>query len=330
MNAAAMRDDLPRWPVLLGLFVSLLIHGAVAVALAWTPVGNDGDASAPPPRLPSDDRIRPGIEASDAATINWIGYAEYERHLARQSVIDQAAMARGPTPSPTPNSGASGQEGAAPVPAPPPSQPASARRPTETQVREAASTLAAAAQEIATIADAARTTLRERLARAAEALRAEAESQADAAPQEPARETPPAEPAVGPPAEQPSPAEEPDPGAPGGGRKEAAPTSQEKPIEVNPGKPLAAEGLDIETVAPQFSRLTEITARPRDALARLHFDRSGRVRDVDLIQSTGYGEVDDPLLDSLYRWRAKGKRLKELPPAGRGSTVALVFRIRLR
>jgi outer membrane biosynthesis protein TonB len=39
-----------------------------------------------------DEKIELGIDESDATTMNWIGYAEYEKHLAALSEVEQAAL----------------------------------------------------------------------------------------------------------------------------------------------------------------------------------------------------------------------------------------------
>jgi len=38
------------------------------------------------------DKVELGIDESDAVTMNWIGYAEYEKHLAALSEVEQAAL----------------------------------------------------------------------------------------------------------------------------------------------------------------------------------------------------------------------------------------------
>ena len=46
-----------------------------------------------PPDDPIDDeKIELGIDESEATTMNWIGYAEYEKHLAALSEVEQAAL----------------------------------------------------------------------------------------------------------------------------------------------------------------------------------------------------------------------------------------------
>ena len=45
--------------------------------------------------------MRPGISDSQAATISWIGYDEYQEHLAPKAPIDQAALTMEPPAPPS-------------------------------------------------------------------------------------------------------------------------------------------------------------------------------------------------------------------------------------
>jgi len=45
-----------------------------------------------PPELAEEEKLELGIDESDATTMNWIGYAEYEKHLAALSEVEQAAL----------------------------------------------------------------------------------------------------------------------------------------------------------------------------------------------------------------------------------------------
>src|SRR5690606_35683094 len=80
-------------------------------------------------------------------------------------------------------------------------------------------------------------------------------------------------------------------------------------ISVNPGKPLAARGLRIQTVRPKWSTYALATANPNDVAVRIWFDATGRVTKATIIQSSGRDDVDRPILDAVYRWRATGERL---------------------
>jgi hypothetical protein len=90
------------------------------------------------------------------------------------------------------------------------------------------------------------------------------------------------------------------------------------------GRPLAMRGLEIQTRRPVLPLLTQLTTRPQHPVAELRFNREGRVVRATLLSSTGYETVDGPILDSLFRWRARGEVLLRL----RDDQVA-VYRIRL-
>lgn len=49
------------------------------------------DDPKPEPPKP-EEKIELGIDASDAVTMNWIGYAEYQKHLAALAEVEQAAL----------------------------------------------------------------------------------------------------------------------------------------------------------------------------------------------------------------------------------------------
>lgn len=111
---------------------------------------------------------------------------------------------------------------------------------------------------------------------------------------------------------------------------ESPAAAKDRPITVRPGQPAAGRGLEITTTRPRFANLTLLTASPRDAIARIAFGRDGKPVKVELVQSTGRPDVDQPLLNALYQWRAKGKELLALPeplPGREPATIDLTFRI---
>ena len=59
-----------------------------------TPELRPEDRPDPPitPDDPFEEKVELGIEESDAVTMNWIGYAEYETHLAALAEVEQAAL----------------------------------------------------------------------------------------------------------------------------------------------------------------------------------------------------------------------------------------------
>lgn len=97
------------------------------------------------------------------------------------------------------------------------------------------------------------------------------------------------------------------------------------------GKPLAAKGLNIQTVRPRWATITTLTTSPKSPIVRIRFRRDGTVSDARFVEgfSTGYTEVDDPLLDAIHRWRARGRQLEQLPP-GDQRGIVLVIKIQLK
>lgn len=79
------------------------------------------------------------------------------------------------------------------------------------------------------------------------------------------------------------------------------------------GRPLAAEGLIIRTVRPTFSNVTLATARPRNPVVQIDFRRNGMPIRVFVIESSGHEQVDLDIRTTLYRWRASGAALEQLP-----------------
>lgn len=101
-------------------------------------------------------------------------------------------------------------------------------------------------------------------------------------------------------------------------------------ILASPGRPLAAKGLRIQTVRPQFSAYALATANPDDVVVRIWFNAQGRVAKAELLQSSGRADVDRPVLDAVYNWRATGEPLKVLLNSDPDARIELVFRVTLR
>jgi TonB family protein len=55
-----------------------------------------------------------------------------------------------------------------------------------------------------------------------------------------------------------------------------------------------------------------LNARFGNPLVEISFARNGRPTNARIIESSGDTRLDEPILDSLYRWRAKGKKLDDL------------------
>ena len=94
------------------------------------------------------------------------------------------------------------------------------------------------------------------------------------------------------------------------------------------GRPLVAKGLKIRTVRPRLSKYTEITARGAPVI-RILFDRTGKAREVLVLQSSGNKDVDRPVVDAAYQWTAEGKELASLGelPNSVPETMAIDVRV---
>ncbi|MBC7835371.1 MAG: hypothetical protein H7Y88_09770 [Phycisphaerales bacterium] len=108
--------------------------------------------------------------------------------------------------------------------------------------------------------------------------------------------------------------------------RESDATSTEATIEIRPGKPAAGQGLDIRTKRPEFSKFTRLTAAPRNPELRLKFDRRGKVVSAVFLVRSGYKDVDEPVLNAVYLWTAKGEALARLPD---DPTAGLSIRVRI-
>ena len=328
--------------LVLGLVFSIGLH--LAVLMPWLSEAASASENRgivdlesvlePPPPEPELEEPVLGIEESMAKTMNWIGYEEYQEHLARLAETDQAAFemrpsAGGgtpprpqvpPTPQPTEES-TQADSAAAPPSVTAPEQPAK----DAPQVPQAAQPTDA--EQIETKAP--EKPDPEATDGTAGPPRPEPAPEKEPKPEPEPQPKPKPEPEPKPepkPETDPSPQPKPDPGeGPGSGEgepgepgdaadKESDPTSV---IEVPPdtwraGKPLAAQGLELQTKRPFITELTLLTARYGHPLVEIQFGSDGKPKSAQILTSSGDKRIDDPILDSLYRWRAKGAKLKEL------------------
>lgn len=112
--------------------------------------------------------------------------------------------------------------------------------------------------------------------------------------------------------------------------KEADATSLTEAVDVRPGRPAAAQGLDITTRRPVFTTLTTLTTWPENPVVRLTFNRHGRVSRVEWVRRSGYPSVDEPVLNALYAWTARGRAIQDLPADDPEAGVSIVVRVILR
>jgi TonB family protein len=92
--------------------------------------------------------------------------------------------------------------------------------------------------------------------------------------------------------------------------READPASAQ-PAPVRPGAVKTGRGLELKTVRPNFGIVARVSSIPRNPVVSITFDREGKVTNARIRRSSGYPNVDGPILNSLYKWRAEGPRLEE-------------------
>ena len=303
-----------------GLAVSLLAHAAALVPLLLAAMG----ARTPGPRMEAvfeseqiasppapEDEIPLGIDKSDASTLTWIGYEQYQEHLAALSEVEQAAQQIN-------------EPGGAPAP---PVTPPTPTITAESSAKPPGDELdARAADAQSPIDDPTEPMSLEAMLRELGII-----PPAEPGPRPPEQDSPRAESSSNPepvvtqvrpvpaaPAPQPTPTQSPSQ-PPGDNPAEKADRESDatSTIDVPPklwkaGKPLAAHGLQIQTRRPEFTILTRLTASVCDPVLEIRFRSDGRPSFVRIIKSACDDRVDSELVTTLYRWRATGKPLENL------------------
>jgi hypothetical protein len=292
--------------------------------------------------------LRLGIEAPTPPSLTWVGYETYEEHrTASEAEMDQAAFRQDPAggsdsaaerspgdalagrvPAAAPSALAQSpplepDAPAAQAPDEPPPAPADADSPDAPHDPAAIDLLLAFNRFVhdaaAAAADPATRSAAPQEARHADDTQAAPPPDAHAAgPQPdaraaPASPAPPANPngqdstagsagAAGPPA----------PGESADKESDPASVIAVDFEDVRLGRPLAGHGLELRPQKPEFTPLVRITSAPGNPLVEIRFGRSGRPLEARIIGSSGDNRVDEALLSSLYRWRARGSDLERL------------------
>jgi hypothetical protein len=251
-----------------------------------------------PPHKPHPKTVKLGIAESDADTLVWVGFEKPTPHEARPSVLDQSAMTindPGPAAHPRPAPRVTRAE---PLPRNDPGK--------------AAAAVEALAAARGRVEDAAVPDLHVQ-----PSARPEAKPVAQAPAETLMSET-------------------------GGGGLPGIKTDREAPAVssrgssvVKPGQVVAAQGLEIKTIAPRWNTVTLFTGMKNPTL-RISFRRDGSVKDAvfvrdgDKVLDAGSSEANQPLLAAVYAWRAKGKALDELDPKDPEADVTILMTIILR
>lgn len=334
------------FPIALG--VSLALHAGLGVALGVgafgdSPRASDGamfeDFSTDPDR-PEPRFVALGNPDSRVASLTWIGYEEFEEMWAPPSEIDQAEQDPNdpgePTvpeqPVPDPSDELNSTE---PKPVPPAEEPlAEADDALELLAPEVAPTPETVGEVgppdynelfelVDAIEDLASDIPRFNPIEALRNLRTSRAADRTEAPEasEPSRPDTPTTEVV----DASSPNDPPVSGQSGQNADRESDAAAVQPVKnADLGKPLAAEGLTIRTVRPDFSNVTLATARPRNPVVRIDFRRNGKPIRVVVIKSSGHEQVDIDVRKALYAWRASGEALLQLPDPEDPDTPAYV------
>ncbi|MCZ6734651.1 MAG: hypothetical protein O7C65_02545 [Planctomycetota bacterium] len=299
-----MQSRQPTLVLSVGLAASVLAHVAVVAPLLVTVMSAAGGRHVhlrgqfdPQDIRPRTDEIALGVETSAASTLTWIGYEQYQQHLAALAEIEQAAFRTNPAgeAQPSPDEGVS-----TPVADAPATLTGNVTAEPADPLAELTAWLDSLGGDSASPEPTTRVTagtspsdhkaLLEVLAALQRLLSTPVESpranQSDDATRD-----------------QGTPAE-----------KESDPTSIIDVPRENwqLGKPIAAQGVQIRPRKPSFTTVVLLTAAPANPLCEIHFRHDGKPALARIIESSGDARVDEAILNSLYRWRATGKRLDAL------------------
>lgn len=321
----------------LGVALSVLLH----LAGAWAFLGlesleggvDEHEVSDPPP-MP-DQKIDLGDPESDALSISWLGFEDYKEHVAPKSEVEQPELTMDPSAPAAPMTPAGIRAATQTATA--------AREAAAATVEQAVDRVLAGVRSIAAMAgdlavgeageskeeeraEGARTETSEARAEAERESDSQSESEADG------EEAPKAETIVattdGAQGDSDSQSDRGSEGSAGEmDDREADATAVDAKALGDPGRPLTSRGLRIRTVKPAFSHYTTIMANPPDPVIRVHFDSSGTVSLVEVIEPTGNPDIDTPVKNAAYRWRAQGEALKSLQ--GTDQTLWIDVRILL-
>ncbi|TVQ61435.1 MAG: hypothetical protein EA378_08670 [Phycisphaerales bacterium] len=327
------------WSVAISVAGHVVIAACLASPLLWASAGSAGAWSGPPepPNPDEDDRTRLGIERSRTVTLTWLGYEDPEPHFAPWSETEQAALT--PTPGEPGDPGSPGPlaPSAASPDASPPTPPAPATNPSEEATPTP--TPATGETEPSTVPVEPDVHFLD-----AELLLPTVKPGGEVrpAPPRPAREASERDPSPDTPPSPPMPPTPTGGGGGGSGGERGDPSdraseavSNEPTLVVDPGRPAAAEGLELLTDHIRWRRVDQHLARPRNPTIAITFDANGRPSLVEFVpdargirQSTGHRGIDETLINGVYRWRARGERIDQLQAEG-GEGVRIVLRVLL-
>ncbi len=317
-----------------GLVLSLVFHGSVLLPALVSIMKSDLTAR-PSLRANFDvedfrqpdaepDSIDLGVDESTASTMTWIGFDDYKEHMAALAEVEQAAFQTTPTGA----EAAPAAPSEAPVDTPPDN--VDARTPVESPPVDPDTEPPTSPDPFEELEAWLEATQQGDGPPAGEPTKPDARAQAlqdmleqlQRMMENPVETLQPEQ--AAPPQPQPRPAGQ--PGVQSDQESDATSILDVSMEQLTLGRPLAAQGLQIKPRKPVFTMLTLVTAVPANPTAELRFRRDGKPAQVRLLESSGDPRIDESVLNSLYRWRAAGKQLRELKA---GQTIPIRIRILL-
>ncbi len=316
-----METDHSARGLAVALVLSVLLHLAAGL---WFVIGPE-DTNASPldqtrAEIPEDTfrEIEVGDPDRTAMSLSWIGLDQMRPFDAPQAEVDQAQF----TPDPAPQGAQASLQPLMERITEAQAQAAEARQIVTESLRSARQAAGSLAQLLDAVAANLGTT--ETIPSPGGSPSPEVDEE-----QEPAR----AEESAPPPTPEPVVDVENPPGATGEtgiADDRESPAVAIEPVRIRDlGGPLESQGLRIDTVRPVLHDITRLTGAPNHPIYRIHFNRSGKASDVEILSSSGRLDVDEAVRNALYRWRARGAALESLPAESPEATLAVEVRILL-
>ena len=319
----------------LAIVISLFIHVAVLLPALVAAASTEGSMTDLEHELqddvPPEEQEPLGIDDSTESTMTWIGYDTYQEHLAELAEFDQAEFVNASSPTqsmnqgeqPAPRPGRPAQEGAPPTTTPKRTPPAGGGAPIDGLGEQSGGQPSTGQGPLSSAKPGAATKPSTNPSPSKDAEPSDSTDQSDTPqPKDAPKETPkPQKPGEAPdsggggaPA---NPSDEPTPPEPNASKKESDATSTISVPRENwiSGRPLASQGLELTPKKPVLTSLQSLSGAA-NMLVVIRFSSSGKPKEAEILQPSGSPGIDTAVLASLYRWRAKGERLKELSETG--------------
>ena len=317
----------------LAIIVSLLVHAVILLPALVAAATADGGMTDLEHEL--HDETRPedeepqealGLDDSEVSTMTWVGYDTYQEHLAELSEFDQAEFVNASSPTrsvnqgqqPAPQPGQPAQQGGQPATKSSPTPPGGGA-PIDGLGKQSGGQPSTGEGPLSSADPGAATEPSTNPKPAEDNESSDSTKKPDTPnPKDtPTPEQPGEAPTSGGGGSPADPSDEPTPPEPNASKKESDATSTISVPRENwiSGRPLASQGLELTPKKPVLTSLQSLGGAA-NMLVVIRFAATGKPKEAEILQSSGSYGIDTSVLASLYRWRAKGERLKDLSETG--------------